>query len=109
METMGYSLPWGYKYRNLALQVGGAWGKIEKVKHGHEPQGLSPQEDCAGEAQQELKTTNTDILSERAPHINKLVKQLKKEKREIGLGFQDRLADWPSVVMLLWLWVWTYY
>jgi hypothetical protein len=24
METMGYSLPWGYKYRNLALQVGGA-------------------------------------------------------------------------------------
>jgi hypothetical protein len=34
---------------------------------------LRPEKDYAGEAQQQLKTTDPDLSSERAPHINKPV------------------------------------
>jgi hypothetical protein len=34
-------------------------------------EGLGSEKDFAGEAQQQLKTTDPDLSSERAPHINK--------------------------------------
>jgi hypothetical protein len=37
------------------------------------PVGLRPEKDCAGDAQQQLKTTDPELSSERAPHINKPV------------------------------------
>jgi hypothetical protein len=37
------------------------------------PVGLRPEENFAGDAQLQLKTTDPDLSSERAPHINKPV------------------------------------
>jgi hypothetical protein len=72
------------------------------------PMGLRPEKGCAGDAQQQLKNYRPDFSSERAPQIYKVrncLKKIIKERRKIGRGSkmgawqQDRLADWPLVVI----------
>jgi hypothetical protein len=41
------------------------------------PAGLRAEKDCAGEAQQQQKTTDPDLSSERVPHIKKPVNCVK--------------------------------
>jgi hypothetical protein len=37
------------------------------------PAEIRPEKDCADEAQQQMKTTDPDLSSKRAPHVNKPV------------------------------------
>jgi hypothetical protein len=54
----GPSCSGGYKYRDLALQVGGV--SNERVKYGHELGGPWPGSDYAGADQKQLYETITD-------------------------------------------------
>jgi hypothetical protein len=49
---LGHPVSGGYKYGNLALQVGGV--SNETVKYGLSSAGLEPQSDCCGKAQMQL-------------------------------------------------------
>jgi hypothetical protein len=49
---MGFKTNKQYKYRNLALQVGG-FSRTGTIKYGLEPVRLIPERDCAGEGQQQ--------------------------------------------------------
>jgi hypothetical protein len=69
---------------------------------------LRSEKSCPGDSLQKLKTidpTSRQRERERVPH-----QQIRKGTK-IGCGSQmgawhlDRLADWPSVVILLWLWL----
>jgi hypothetical protein len=61
------------------------------------PKGLGPENDCAGEVQQQLQKTDPVLSSEREPHINKsaIVRQYYRSDRkpQVGALFQERLAD----------------
>jgi hypothetical protein len=46
-------VPGGYKYGDLVLKVGGSH-ESEKIKCGHEPAGLGPENGSAAEDQQHL-------------------------------------------------------
>jgi hypothetical protein len=46
----GHPVPGGYKYGELALQVGGSL-ESETVKYGQSPAGLGPEYDSADESQ----------------------------------------------------------
>jgi hypothetical protein len=52
MLQSGHPVPGGYKYGDLALQVGGI--SDETVKYGLSSVGLGPESDCCGKAQKQL-------------------------------------------------------
>jgi hypothetical protein len=75
------------------------------------PVGLRPEKDCAGDAQQKLKTIEPTFRQKRRPHqqIRNCLKIIKERRKKIGCGSQmgawhrERLVDLPSVVIWLWL------
>jgi hypothetical protein len=52
----------------------GGVSKIEKIKYAHESAGFTPEKDCTGCAQQQLKNTDPELSSERAPYIDKPIR-----------------------------------
>jgi hypothetical protein len=67
---LDYPFLGGSKYRNLAFQVGGV-SKIETIKYVHASVGLRPENGCADDAEQKLKTTDpTSHQRERSPSLN---------------------------------------
>jgi hypothetical protein len=74
-------VPGGYKYRNLALQVGGV-SKIETIKYSHESSGTQIRQIVRWRGPEKTEKYRPDFSSKRAPHINKTenVKKIIKEK-----------------------------
>jgi hypothetical protein len=93
----GHPVPGGYKYRELALQVGGV--SDEPVKYGREFSGTSTQERLLWQGLEAIVQVNYKriLSSERVPHIKKpaIVRQKKKSGHGLQMGarHQDRLAD----------------
>jgi hypothetical protein len=61
------------------------------------PTGLRPKKDCADEAQQQLKTTDPNLSSEKASHINKSVQKLKEKEGKLAAGprwVPDTKTNW---------------
>jgi hypothetical protein len=82
---LGHPVPGGYKYGDLALQVGGV--SNETVKYGLEFCGPSTQESLLWQGQQAILQVNyrSILSSERVPHIKKpaIVREIFK-------------TDWPT-------------
>jgi hypothetical protein len=74
----------------------------ETVKYGHEYQGTRTRKWLLWRGPAAIVNDRPVLSSERAPQINKpaTVWQSYKpgRKPQMGALFQDRLADWPSVV-----------
>jgi hypothetical protein len=103
---LGYPVPGGNKYRNLALLVGGV-SKIETINYA--AVGLGSEKGCTGDARQKLKSTDPTSHQRGHPHIKK-PKTVKNNQREngkkccgsqMGARRQDGLADRLSVVISL--------
>jgi hypothetical protein len=92
----------GYKYGNLALQVGRV--SNETVKYGREFCGTSTEEWLLWQGLEAIVQVNYRpiLSSEKVPHIKKpvIVRQKKKSGHGLQMGarHQDRLADSPLVV-----------
>jgi hypothetical protein len=69
---MGYPVPGGNKYKNLALQFEGV-SKIEAIKYAHESRGTQARERLRWRGPETAENYRPDPSSERAPHINKPV------------------------------------
>jgi hypothetical protein len=75
-EQNGWGYNWatlflgGYKYRDLALQVGEV-SKIGTIKYGHDSRWTQTREILRWRGPATAEHYRTDPLSERAPHINK--------------------------------------
>jgi hypothetical protein len=52
-QCLGHHVPGGYKYGDLTLQVGGV-SNLGQQNVVMSPAGLGPENDCAGEPQQQL-------------------------------------------------------
>jgi hypothetical protein len=61
----GLSNSWGKQYRNLSLHVGGP----ELKQWNTSPAGLKTEKDCAGEAQQQLKTAGATSRQRGCPTL----------------------------------------
>jgi hypothetical protein len=62
---LGHSVPGGYKYGDLPLQVGGD-SRIWTIKCGLSPTGLRPERDCAGETSSNSKLHTRPLVREGA-------------------------------------------
>jgi hypothetical protein len=67
---LGYPIPGGNKYRNLALLVGGV-SKMETINYAHESRGTQIRERLRWRCPAKIEKYRPDFSSERAPHINK--------------------------------------
>jgi hypothetical protein len=68
---LGYPVPGGSIYRNLALLVGGV-SKIETINYTHQSRGTQIRERLRWRCPAKTEKYRPDFSSERAPHINKL-------------------------------------
>jgi hypothetical protein len=80
-QCLGYAVPWGIEYRNLALQVEGV-SKIETLNYGHQSRRTQNRERLRWRGPATTENYRPDLSSERAPHICKPVikNNFKKEK-----------------------------
>jgi hypothetical protein len=99
---LGYPVPGGNKYRNLALLVGGV-SKIETINYAHESHGTLNGKGCAGDVRQKLKSTDpTSRQRGRPTSTNPKLSTTKKSKREWGKlvagprWVPDTKMDWPT-------------
>jgi hypothetical protein len=67
---LGYPVPGGNKYMNLALQVGGV-PKIETIKYARESRGSQICETLSWRCPAKTANYKPDFSSERVPHISK--------------------------------------
>jgi hypothetical protein len=104
----GLPCPEENKYRNLALRVGGV-SKIETIKYAHESRGNQSSERLRWRCQTNWKLQIRLLVREGASHnqIRNWLKIIKERRRKIvsgsqmGAWYQNRLVDWPSVVIWL--------
>jgi hypothetical protein len=76
----------------------------ETVNYGHESHGSRTRKCLHWQGPGAIVNDRPVLSSERAPHINQHLCDSNKNL-VMGALFQDRLADWPSVVTWLWLWL----
>jgi hypothetical protein len=81
---LGYLVPAGNKYRNLALQVGGD-SKIETKNMLMGTVGLKPEKGCAGDVQQKLKTTDPISSHQKFSNCLTLIKESRSKIRSVGI------------------------
>jgi hypothetical protein len=81
---LGYPVPGGNKYRNLALKVGGV-SKIETLNYAHDSRGgFRSERSCAGDARQKLNSTDPTSRQRGRPTSTnpKLSKKYNKRENE---------------------------